>query len=115
MEEKTTWKDRLRGEIVDLDGKMARLENTLSKMSTSDPDYTLLTSQFIHMNDYMNDLITRASCHGIDISRPSFEVSSNTNNPMTDCCCCLASELSNSKALDILSILSVMNVLNGGE
>lgn len=72
MAEKT-WKDRLVEEVWELDLKMISLEAYLVKKVPSDPDYGIMRSQLVHMNDYMNDLLARCRCYSIEAKRPRFE------------------------------------------
>lgn len=68
-----TWKDRLVEEVWELDLKMISLESYLVKKDLADPDYGIMRSQLVHMNDYMNDLLARCKCYDIDVKRPRFE------------------------------------------
>lgn len=72
MAEKT-WKDRLVEEVWELDLKMISLESRLVKKDPADPDYGIMRSQLVHMNDYMNDLLARCKCYDIEVKRPRFE------------------------------------------
>lgn len=72
MAEKT-WKDRLVEEVWELDLKMISLESHLVKKDPADPDYGIMRSQLVHMNDYMNDLLARCKCYNIEVKRPRFE------------------------------------------
>lgn len=67
------WKTRLVAEIEQCDLRLMGLNKRMLEIGPDDPEYPVLNSQSIHMIDYLNDLLARATCHGIEFSLPSGE------------------------------------------
>lgn len=72
------WKTRLVAEIEQCDLRLMGLNKRMLEIGPEDPEYPVLNSQSIHMIDYLNDLLARATCYGIEFSLPSGEA---TNEP----------------------------------
>lgn len=69
------WKTRLVAEIEQCDLRLMGIHKRMLAIGTDDPEYPVLNSQSIHMIDYLNDLLARAACYGIEFSLPSGEAS----------------------------------------
>lgn len=67
------WKTRLVAEIEQCDLRLMGISKRMLEIGTDDPEYPVLNSQSIHMIDYLNDLLARATCYGIEFSLPSGE------------------------------------------
>ena len=79
-----TWQERLQDEIWHLDLNMLRHEVWLTEKDHDEPDYGIMRSQLVHMNDYMNDLLARCKCYGIEAKRPRFEKTSEKQTSNDD-------------------------------
>lgn len=68
------FEDRLIAEIEQLDIRIYNLEKRINKISKDDPEYGFLNTQYVHMTDYLNDLLSRAKARNLNINLPSLEM-----------------------------------------
>ena len=78
------WKTRLVAEIEQCDLRLMGLNKRMLEIGPDDPEYPVLNSQSIHMIDYLNDLLARAACYGIEFSLPSCDSCNCDSEEMTD-------------------------------
>ena len=67
------FEDRLVAEIEQLDIRIYNLEKRINKISKDDPEYGFLNTQYVHMTDYINDLLSRAKAMNVEVALPSIE------------------------------------------
>lgn len=67
------FEDRLVSEIEQLDIRIYNLENRINRISKDDPEYGFLNTQYVHMTDYINDLLSRAKAMNVEVVLPSIE------------------------------------------
>lgn len=67
------FEDRLIAEIEQLDIRIYNLEKRINKISKDDPEYGFLNTQYVHMTDYINDLLSRAKAMNVEVVLPSIE------------------------------------------
>ena len=67
------FEDRLVAEIEQLDIRIYNLEKKINKISKDDPEYGFLNTQYVHMTDYINDLLSRAKAMNVEVVLPSIE------------------------------------------